>query len=166
MDDEGSVEYNRIRLGVKNESFLADIIKILQNKTPLKDCVKLNRKKGIPTLEITSKGLKWYQGYIGFTHPQKREDLNFYLKIKRRGPGLTGNTKMKILQSLLEREKTTREISRDIKASPLVVLSHIKGQPSTHCSLEDAGLVQRVKNDGNSFVWKLTERSKIILKTS
>lgn len=166
MDDEGSVEFNRICISLENKSFLSDITKLLQTKTPLRDYIRIKKSKGIPTLKITSGGMEWYKQHIGFTHSQKREDLDFYLKIKRNRRRTIGSTKIKILQSLIEREKTTREISRDIKISPSSVFSHIKNrEPSNRYGLEAAGLIER-KNHGNTFIWKLTRKGRGILKSS
>ena len=164
MDDEGSVECNRIRTSLKNKSFLEEIKKLLQTKTSCGDYIRINETKGIPTLQIASRGMKWYKQHIGFTHSQKRKDLDFYLKIKRKGRGLIGDTKIKILQSLLAGEKTTKEISQDIEVSPPVILFHIKGGITYGCGLEKARLVSKTKNIGNDFLWKLTGKGRKILK--
>lgn len=166
MDDEGHVECNRIRVGLKNKSFLEKIKQLLQAKTSIGDYIQVNQSQRIPTLQIASRGMKWYEKYIGFTHSQKRNDLNFYLKIKRNKRGLIGSTKIKILQSLFNREKTIKEISRDIKISPQVILFHIKGGRTYGCGLEKANLLCQVKNTSNRYIWKLTAKGMKILKNS
>jgi DNA-binding MarR family transcriptional regulator len=163
MDDEGWIEFNRIGVSIKNKSFLLDIAKLFQTKTPLRNYIRIGKLNKIPTLKVTSEGMEWYKQHIGFSHSQKKKDLDFYLKIKRKRRGLIGDTKIKILQSLLAREKTTREISSEIKLSPSMVLSHIKGKSSRH-NLENAHLIERTKHS-NDFVWKLTKTGKMVLKS-
>jgi len=84
MDDEGTVDFNRISLSLENKLFLLDIARLLQTKSPLKNHIWIKKSKTIPTLRIRSRGLEWYYQHIGFTHPRKMRDLEFYLNNKKK----------------------------------------------------------------------------------
>jgi len=175
-DDEGCVHSHRICMYSFNKRLLEDFNKLLKIKFPYiaKHTTKVrSRKKKSGEeywFEIHSKGLRNYNNQIGFTHPEKREYLEFFIKLQNKVQNHRniGETKQLILKSLSNSHKTVRELSQEILISPGLTNAHLRGNGGKSLlGLESYGLVEsKDKAKYATPIWRLTEKGILAFNTN
>lgn len=70
---------------------------------------------------------------------------------------LASNTKTSVMKSLLVRNKTSAELSRELSLAPSTMAQHMK-------ELELIGLVERINSENKWIYYKLTQTGKDVIK--
>lgn len=177
-DDEASIEDCRIRFHSSNKKLLSGIKNLIIKKFPeMRDKIGkiargktyLNEKKFIRfSFPILSGGLEYYYNFIGFSHPEKKGCLERIMKRKdrkwtRRNKNIT---KLLILQSLENKNKTVKKISKEVDITESIVRSHFEGNKSNGIlSMNKMDFVKNIGfNNTRGKIWSITEKGLKFLK--
>lgn len=177
-DDEASIDDCRIRLHSSNKKLLSGIRNLMIRKFPEfsgkiggieRKKTYLRGKKYINySLPILSGGLKPYYDLISFSHPEKLESLKRFLKRKTRKWARRDKniTKLLILQSLKDKNKTAKEISKEVDITANIVRSHFEGSKSSGIlSLGEMGFTKNIGlTKTRAKLWSITEEGLNFLK--
>ena len=177
-DDEASVEDCRIKFHSSNKNLLSGIRNLIIKKFPefsgkigeiREGWTCLRGKKFIRySFTILSSGLKPYYDLIGFSHKGKAESLQIIIERRKRKWARRDKniTKLLILQSLENRNKTVKEISKEVGITESIVRSHFEGSKSNGIlSLNKMGFVKNIGfNNTRGRIWSITERGIKFLK--
>lgn len=177
-DDEASVEDCRIRFHSSNKKLLSGIKSLMIRKFPefsgkigkiKKSKTYLRGKKFIRySFTIFSEGLKPYYDLIGFSHPEKAEALKRIIERKERKwqRRQKGITKLLILQSLKDKNKTAKEISKEVGITESVVRLHFGGSKSSGIlSLKEKGFAKNIGfTKTKAKIWNITQEGLKFLK--
>jgi len=149
--DEGTVDETGVEIYSANKELLADIREVALSLGY--QCSEIKKSKGrtflfrLRPLEKLLRDIKKLaKKYPVLDLAHKQKILEFHVKRRRR----RGVTKTKILESLLEGNKTTTHLMYELNIASKRVMRHLK-------ELEVLGLVRRVGENGNSFVWALNK---------
>jgi len=177
-DDEANVDDCRIRFYSSNKKLLAGIRNLMIKRFPEftgkigkigKRETYLRGKKFIGySFPIFSSGLKSYYDLIGFSHPKKLELLKRIIERKtriwaRRNKNIT---KLLILQSLKDKNKTIKEISKEVGITDSIVRCHFEGnKPTGILSLRGMGFTENIGfTNTKAKIWSITEGGLKFLK--
>jgi hypothetical protein len=166
VDDESHIR-SRVTLYSSNRELLEDIRSLINHHFPRIAVSRIEQRNRPKTVEFSfcvyPNSLDLFAEKIGFDHSEKRNDLEFYLTKQKRGWNNRGanKTKILILKSLLEGEKTSKVISKELLVDPRTVTYHIRGynkRGKRVRGLEELELVKNVNNKRNYFIWKITKK--------
>jgi len=177
-DDEASVDDCRTKFHSSNKKLLSGIKNLIIKKFPefsskigeiRESKTYLRGKKFIRySFTIFSGGLKPYYNLIGFSHREKLESLERIIERKerkweRRDKNIT---KLLILQSLKDKNKTIKDISEEVSITNSNVRSHFEGNKSNGIlSLKKMGFAKNVGfNKTKGKIWSITEKGLKFLK--
>jgi predicted ArsR family transcriptional regulator len=176
-DDEASVDDCRIRFYSSNKKLLAGIRNLMIKKFPEfsgkigqieKKKAYLRGKKFINySLPIFSEGLIPYYNLISFSHPEKLESLKriFGRKTREWARRHKSITKLLILQSLKDKNKTVKEISKEVGITGAIVRAHFEGSKSNAFSLRKMGFAENVGfTKTKAKIWSITAEGLKYLK--
>tara|TARA_Y100000310_G_scaffold325361_1_gene388720 strand:+ start:60 stop:1283 length:1224 start_codon:yes stop_codon:yes gene_type:complete len=172
-DDEGGFDDTRVKISSFNKKMLSQFRVLIIKKFPemklgigeIKLCKTMLRNKLYTgyNFAINSQSLEEYYEKIGFLHKRKKELLDQWIQRKDRGwiRRTKGLTKLLILNELIEKPKTSTEISNNIGVTSNSVRCHFKGNRSGTTSLEKEGLIRKIeKNRWGGGIWQITEKGK------
>lgn len=177
-DDEASIDDCRIRFYSSNKRLLSGIKKLIIKKfSEMKDKIGgitesetyLNRKKFIEySFPILSGGLEYYYHLIGFSHPEKKDCLERIIERKQRKWNRRNKniTKLLILRNLEDKNRTVKEISKEVGITESIVRSHLEGNKSNGIlSMKRMSFVKNIDfNNTRGKIWSITEMGLKFLK--
>ncbi|MFH1332369.1 MAG: hypothetical protein ABIH63_03755 [archaeon] len=169
-DDEGSMKGTEIHFYSANKDLLQDFVELFNMKLPefttisnVRISVIKNDKKYY-YIAIRANDLKKYYTLIGFYHLLKQRKLIHQIKCKTKIKNNRWNYKTKelILKSLINKPKTSYQISEDVLVNHRTVNKHINGYSDKRRNfkgLRDLCLVKPI-NSSEGILWKITEKGK------
>lgn len=179
-DDEANMDDSRIRFFSSNKRLLSGVRDLIMEKFPelsgpgkigkiKKSETSLKGKKFVKyKFPIFSSGLESYHELIGFTHPRKSKSLERFIERRERGwlRRKNGITKLLVIQSLKDRNRTVKEISGEVKTTMHTVRGHLRGSECNGIpSLRKRGLVENVGlTSTRAKIWSITESGFKFLK--
>lgn len=177
-DDEASVEDCRIRFHSSNKDLLSGIRNLIIKKFPefsgkigeiRESWTYLRGKKFIRYFfTILSSELKPYYDLIDFSHKRKLESLQRIMERRKRKWARRDKniTKLLILQSVENGNKTVKEISKEVGITESIVRSHFEGSKSNKVlSLNKMSFVKNIGfNNTRGRIWSITDKGLKFLK--
>jgi len=177
-DDEASIDDCRIRFHSSNKRLLFGIKKLIIKKFPeIKNGIGgitesetyLNGKKFIGySFPILSGGLEYYYHLIGFSHLEKKDCLERIIERKQRKWNRRNKniTKLLILRNLENKNRTVKEISKEVGITESIVRSHLEANKSnTILSMKRMSFVKNIDfNNTRGKIWSITKMGLKFLK--
>jgi len=175
FDDEGTVATSNLKFYSHNKKLLQDLMGLILLKfkeiKKISDIRERNKiqKSGKLSKEyhfvIGARDIEIYLKLVGSDHCPKLEEIRFILDRQNKcwNHRNKGETKLKIMLSLLEKSKTPKEIARDVFISKDNVGEHLRGY-SEERKLNQKGLLKegfvKIKEQGlyNSHIYELTDK--------
>ncbi len=166
-DDEGSVN-DWITLCSANRELMQDLYTLVQTKFPElgKFAVfkKSTRKykstwKTIYLIHFKSRVFAKYKECIGFTHPEKQQELDRILARHVRGwtQRTPGTTRRMLLTVLKSKSMTAKDLARRLDVNPHTIRNHLKG-------LISSGVATPTTKVGRAQLFGLTETGQKLLE--
>lgn len=161
-DDEASIGHSGIRFYSANKNLLNDLKSLIEYHFPeirLSPIFVRQRKNTIEySFAINPLSFNEFHRKIGFTHSDKKADLEFYIKKgnKNWDHRPKGKTKEMILRELLKKEKSTKELAKKLFITPKLITYHLSGYDKRGKrikGLEELGYVSRIRR-GKEILWK------------
>ncbi|MBL7170304.1 MAG: ArsR family transcriptional regulator [Candidatus Aenigmarchaeota archaeon] len=171
-DDEGCVSDNGLTLYSCNKPLLDDFKKLIKENFPTFAIVTEYSRERPNTTEhsftINQKSLVEFNRLIGFSHLKKKEDVEFYLRKRKRNWNHRNKweTKNLILKSLLESPKTTKKLAKELMVSLSMISNHINGykKRGKHVvGLMEKEYINLVGKYKSERIWELTEEGRKFL---
>jgi len=177
FDDEGTVSSDNLRFYSYNNKLISQTKKLLNIKFPNIKTGKLLHRQKDTGMEysfcICSESIEDYLHDINTNHDSKLSKIQHLIRRKNKewNHKLPNMTKIEILNSLLERSKTSYELSQNILISPNKITEHLRGYSEKRKinskGLIELGYVKRLKNGTyNSYTYNLTDKGANYLKSN
>jgi predicted transcriptional regulator len=133
-DDEGAVQDGQISLWSSNKLLLQDIYSLITAKFPeLKEFGVLhdymNNKNHMHTIRFKTGVLSSYMNLIGFTHPEKQKEVDYFLTRQTRGWGQRpqGVTRRMLLEILASSSSiTVKALAQKLVVTVGPIRKHLK----------------------------------------
>ncbi|MFQ5818873.1 MAG: ArsR family transcriptional regulator [Candidatus Heimdallarchaeota archaeon] len=170
-DDEGTVNDAGIQIGSANKELMQDIFDLVQAKFPELDAFATLAETQQPRgnmyhIRFRTGAFVNYRAFIGFTHPEKRKELDQILARRERGwvCKTHGATRLRILELLaLSSPLTTKNLARMVNITSKTVGDHLKAKKG----LIALGFVRVNKAETGPYgarLFEITERGRNVLQ--
>lgn len=133
-DDEGNIDDGQIIICSANQELLQGIYALIQAKFPeLAEFVVFEeegwKSKTLFHIRFRTGAFISYRALIGFTHPEKQQTLDRILARKQRGwvQRSDGTTRRMLLQRIMSRPMTTKELAKFLEVTVHAIRYHVKG---------------------------------------